>query len=254
MPGNQPEATWRNSDTKEMLREAILRGDLHEESDLHQLYTSNALYYKWPWAQFKRNTSSLITSIKSGKQGIKWKGSKGRALLKEQIIAGIVHEMSDPEQVHAGRDEFKIFPINSFKTNMGNLLDQIITQFERLEVDTEAYGHDMAIILERRKNNPLEKRPWHRSPCPSLLEKDVKDGKHLEIDPETGKKVKPVVLYQSRLEYREFSQKVFRNHLYQEVDKRAKQQLRMDKKKTRVPMADRYQVSGDKRHLLDRVD
>lgn len=235
MPTAPKKEKWAKSKAKQLLKVDILLGNITEDTDLEALHQSLDEYKKWPWAQFKRNTSSLIKACNdpTRRPKIKWAGSDGRELLKQDIIAGHVHELSDPEQVYNSRDEFKLFKLSNFRTNLANLLEQIISEFERLEVDSEAYGHDLAIILEMRANNPQQKRPWHRSPCKELLEKDIDDKKHLAIDPMTNKKVTPKQLYQSRIEYREYTLKVFRNHIYQEIDKRAKKLYRQEKKKKR---------------------
>ncbi|CAB9530687.1 expressed unknown protein [Seminavis robusta] len=202
--------------------------------------------------KYGESNQSCNDPAKKGK--IKWTGSAGRERLKQEIIAGSVHEMSDPAEVHQRHDDYTIFPLNQFKTNLESLLEQIINEFERFEVDAEAYGHDIAIILATRTDMP-EKRPWHRSPCKELLEKLVKEGKHLEIDPETEQKIKPKAIYQSDCKFREFSLKVFRNHLYQEADKQAKKdrpRKKTQKKRARRSRADR--VVEEAHHLLNRVD
>ncbi|CAB9531365.1 hypothetical protein SEMRO_3464_G348310.1 [Seminavis robusta] len=117
---------------------------------------------------------------------------------------------------------------------MANLIKSVLRDYDRLLVDCEAYGHDMAIILQMRKDNPPVQVPWHRSEAKPLLEKDIDEKKHLEIDPETGEKIKPRQLYQSRVEYREYKLKVFRDHLYQEVKKRERKQFRFEKKNSRT--------------------
>ncbi|CAB9505370.1 expressed unknown protein [Seminavis robusta] len=229
MPAATGKGQWRSSKAKAMLREQILLDVLNADTDLDAHHKTDPEFIKWPISQFKRNTQNLIQSMKNKKQVVQWRGSPGRAMLKDEIIAGTVHEMSDPEEIHQRRDEYRIFPLSNFKTNMENLLNQVITQFERLQVDAEAYGHDIAIIQEMRTNNPPLIRPWHRTRCPELLAKDIEDGKHLAIDPSTGKKITPMRL-------------------------QMKQKKRMEKKKTRVRLADRVQVAENHRHCLDRVE
>jgi len=72
--------------------------------------------------------------------------------------------------------------------------------------------------------------PWHKSEAKTLLKKDIDDGKHKEMKPE--------VLHGTREEYQAFPLKTFRNHIYQEVDSRAKRAHRYAKKKKRASFVD----------------
>jgi hypothetical protein len=72
--------------------------------------------------------------------------------------------------------------------------------------------------------------PWHKSEAKNLLKKDINDGRHKEMKPE--------VLHGTREEYQAFPLKTFRNHIYQEVDSRAKRAHRYAKKKKRASFVD----------------
>lgn len=232
----KPKGAWRQSKAKQQLKMGILVGRITNDTDLRELHQSDDEYKQWPWTQFRTNTKSLIKSCNDPTKGnkVKWAGSVGRELLKQDIIAGTVHDLSDPEVVHSSRDEYKMFPLASFKTNMENLLEIIIASFERMQDDIEAYGHDMALIRERRRNNPTIPTPWHRSPCKASMEKDIAELKHKTIDPDTNKRITPKKFHQSRDEYKAYSLKVFRKHIYQEIDRIGKQEYRMEKKKSRA--------------------
>lgn len=233
MAANGPKEKWIKSKAKALLRTGILAKTITAETNLKDLHQSHPEYSKWPWAQFSRNTKSLIKSLNdpTKRNKCKWAGSEGRRMLKEDILAGTVNDTSDPLVVYESRIEFKVHKFNNFKSNMANLLEAIYSDYERLELDAEVYGHDMAFIAATRPHNLP--RPWHRSPCRLFLEKDIDDQKHLQVD-DDGKKVTPKFLYESRPEYKEFSLKIFRGHLYQELDKRAKKEYRFEKKKTRM--------------------
>jgi hypothetical protein len=72
--------------------------------------------------------------------------------------------------------------------------------------------------------------PWHKSEAKNLLKKDINDGRHKEMKPE--------VLHGTREEYQAFPLKTFWNHIYQEVDSRAKRAHRYAKKKKRASFVD----------------
>ncbi|CAB9525586.1 hypothetical protein SEMRO_1697_G291880.1 [Seminavis robusta] len=225
---------WRNGEAKRILRMHILAGSINEGTDLDDLHGRHPEYLKWPIAQFKRNTKALLKSCKDkpNKALEKWGKSEAKALLKNDILDGTVTQESDAREVHNSRIEYKQYPFDNFKTNMGNLIELVHKEYDRMRTDCEAYGHDMAIVADLHSNNPPIPTPWHKSAAKKLLEKDIEEDKHLLPN---GDKLMPIVLYKSRVEYREFKLKKFRGHLYQYLDKRekAKNAHRYNKKKTR---------------------
>ena len=60
--------------------------------------------------------------------------------------------------------------------------------------------------------------------------KDIDDGKHRQMKSEA--------LHGTREEYQAFPLKTFRNHIYQEIDSRAKRAHRFAKKKKRASFVD----------------
>jgi hypothetical protein len=140
--------------------------------------------------------------------------------------------------------EYSEFEFANFKTNMENLVEKILCEFERMRSDCEYYGHDVALLADYRVHHPLPKTPWHKPEAKPLLEKDMNDGKH-----ET---MKPKELYKTRIQYREFSLKEFRKRVYQEKTKKEKEDRRIQKKKRRgaCPPPD-YAVSSAPMQLND---
>ena len=86
--------------------------------------------------------------------------------------------------------------------------------------DARDYGHDKAIVKALRVGEPT---PWNLSECPKLLKKDVEDGLYPQIEPKD--------LYMLRIEYQAYTLTEFRNHIYQEIDSRAKREQRFERKK-----------------------
>ena len=105
-----------------------------------------------------------------------------------------------------------------------------------MRIDCEAYGHDVALLAQLREGLDMT-TPWHKSDAKPLLEKDMDDAKHLEM--------KPKALYQTRIQYREFSLEEFRKRINQEKDKRISKERRMQKKKKRTaPPPPDYEVKS----------
>jgi len=111
--------------------------------------------------------------------------------------------------------------------NLHRLRAKIAHDFERMLTDCAAYGNDRAILKEQRASDPPASIPWHKSHACKLLKMDVdNDKEHKEL-------LKPADLYTTREEYHAFTLKLFQNHLYQEVDSRAKRAYKYEKKKNR---------------------
>lgn len=234
---------WRNCLAKALLCNEILGGKVDEKTDLKALHESNAEYKKWPFDRFKPNVKNLIASIRTGKyKAPDWSKSKAKATLKEDIISGNVTEEMTAEDVYQSNDEYRRYKFEHFATNLENLRNAIYDNIERMDADRLAYNHDIALLQSIRERNPPPMPiPWHRSEAKELLEKDLDDGKHLE-EKEDGTPVMPKDLYQSRIEYRAFSLKVFRDHIYQELKRRERGDFRFAKKATRMghPLDKRY--------------
>jgi hypothetical protein len=235
MADNPQDEKWRSSKAKELLRQEIVAGNIDENSDPRTIHDSCDEFRKWPFNRFKPNLKNLIKSVREGNtKPPKWGKSQAKKLLREDIISGAVQDAMEAIHVYNSRDEYKKYDFANFKTNLANLKEAIYAAYERMGTDCEAYGHDVDLLKLIRFHDPPLPILWHKSEAKPLLEKDIDDKKHLELDEDTGKKVTPKHLYQSRPAYREYSLKVFRKHIYQEVDKRAKKDIRYKKKKKRM--------------------
>ena len=156
-----------------------------------------------------------------GNKAKNWINSEAKQLLRSDIITGRVIGTMPPDEVYAMREEYKDYPFDRFKNNLKRLREAIQKGYKRVQDDCIAYSHDMTILQQRRMQ--VEPRlTWHRSEARKLLEEDINDGLHLTM--------KPRELYMNREEYQEFELKVFCNHIYQEIDSRAKKKIRFERK------------------------
>lgn len=157
----------------------------------------------------------------------KWKDSEAKHLLREDIISGVVSGSMAAKDVYDMRPEYKKWAFKNFQTNLRNLRKNISNNYARMLADREAYEHDRALLRVLRASNPPDV-PWHKSEAKKILKQDIDDGKH--------KQMKPEELHGMREEYQAFPLKKFRNHIYQEIDSRAKraQGHRVAKKKKRA--------------------
>jgi hypothetical protein len=154
----------------------------------------------------------------------KWINSEAKRLLREDIIAGDVQDRMAPMDVYHMRPEYGAYKFENFRTNLGNLRAAVAASWERMQADAVAYGHDKAVWNSLQHANP-RRLQWAESEAKMFLKQDIDEGKHLHLSPSE--------LYATRAEYQEFPLQKFRNHIYQEVDIRAKRAHRYAKKKTR---------------------
>lgn len=157
----------------------------------------------------------------------KWARSKGKLLLRNSIIDGSVTSKSDPKVIHKSNPEWEKWPFENFRTNLKNLIEAVALDYKRLAEDCDAFGHDVALLKELRANDPCPPpTPFHESKAKPLLSKDIDAKRH--------EKMSPMALWMTRIEYMEFPLKVFRDHIYQEVNRREKKDTRYLKKKKRL--------------------
>jgi len=225
-PSGAPTPTpWRSSKAKQLLQEDILANKVTHDMDAKAVFAMRPEYKLYKFINFKSNLKSLINACKNPtKPKLKWSTSIAKSLLKEDIINGRIKDGMDPNEVYQQRPEFQQFPLKNFKTNFANLTQSILLHFDRLQLDSDAFGHDLAILEEMRRGTPAA-MPWHKSEACKLLKRDIKSGKHLQLW--------PIELYQSEAAYREFSLEVFRNHIYQERDRLESKEHRFNKKQER---------------------
>jgi hypothetical protein len=170
-----------------------------------------------------------ITKRINSKTKEKWIRSKAKEMLRTEIIEGTVTNKSNPSTVHKSNKEYNKWPLANFKTNLKNLLEAVALDYQRMADDCEAYGHDIALLQDLRKDDPSDEPiPWHKSEAKAFLSQDIDAGKHESMIPSA--------LWESRIAYMEFPLKTFRDHIYQELKRRAdvESKARFKKKKNRL--------------------
>jgi len=143
---------------------------------------------------------------------IPWQDSKAKALLRQDIIDGIVPKIpsnSMPTNViFTSRPEYAEYGYTQFGSRLSNLRKQVKRDLRRANED------------RRRLENYLESHPphsytehgypeWEGSKAQEQLRKDMADNLH-EV-------MLPLELWCLREEYDYYPLKVFRDHIYQET-------------------------------------
>ena len=219
-----PTESWKKSRCKAMLRQGIMNKTITKDTNKDALHASDPEYTKWNKTQFKRNLKALIKACNNpGRRKVKWFKSTAKELLRADIIDKKVTSLSDPAEVYQMHLEYSNFEFDNFKTNLKNLIEAVIRDFQRMSDDCEYFGHDLAYVEMLRVIEPLHRIPWHKSEAKPLLEADMNSQQHLTM--------KPKALYRSRLEYRAFTLEEFRKRINQEKDKIEKKERQEERKK-----------------------
>lgn len=152
-----------------------------------------------------------------------WEKSESKRLLRTELLSGAITDDMPPRAVFDMHPEVHgKWNYSNWTGNLRSLRNAIKRDRNRMQRDAIAYGHDLAIVKEKRPADAPT--PWHRSPARALLKKDVDDGVHLTMTPKEMRD-------NTRDEYKAYDLSVFRKHIYQEVDSRPKRAIRFEKKK-----------------------
>lgn len=160
---------------------------------------------------------------------VPWAESEAKRLLRTDLIEGRVPEEWTGVQVKQMRPEYAPYSQSRFTANLKTLRDGLERDYGRMVEDVDIYGHDMALLKDYQQNHPPREKDYplfHDHQARILLKSDVDNNKHKEM--------KPFQLRESRPEYQEFPPKVFRKHIYQEVDERLSREFRFAKKAVRA--------------------
>jgi hypothetical protein len=140
-----------------------------------------------------------------------WKNSIAKKLLEEDLRSGKIPldgNAMKPKEVYEERPEFAEFcEYKHFPRRLRELHQQISRKNDRALTAADAVAHDRKIYSEEDSKQTGKAR-WEGSEAERLLRLDMDAGKH-EV-------MAPHLLYEERLEYREFPLDVFRGHIYQE--------------------------------------
>ena len=147
-------------------------------------------------------------------------------------MSGTVKHDMKPAFVYKMRAEFMKWPKERFVANLATLKKQIARDYGRMLTDLEHYRHDLEVLKNLQRGEEPGPIPWHKSDAKKLLNAEIDNGVLEQVSKPT-----PLEIYNSKVEYRAFGLKKFRNHIYQEVKRREKveSRLRFGKKKYRNP-------------------
>ena len=149
----------------------------------------------------------------------------------EGLLSGVIPISTKPKQAHNMNpdvhSEWTDTPAayKTWSSRYSSLRKLVGKEMDRMEQDCIAYGHDLAMVkASRAAEDPT---PWHCSKAYTSLKQDVKDGRHLGVEP------KELYNDPDRPEYRAFNLSKFRKHLYQIIDAEPKRAIRFEKKKAK---------------------
>ena len=181
-------------------------------------YKNMAEFANVPFAQFEARLKDHRKQVKDKKDSagwIDWRNSEPRAILIEDLVGGILSLDDDeiPAQVawdttYKHLAEFANVPFEQFQARLKDHREQVEGDLGRAYQERNNYFHDRA-LFPRKLTNHRGEPIFDLHPAKMLLRSDVAEGKH--------KVMKPLLLWQSRVEYQQFRLEIFRHRIYQEV-------------------------------------
>mmetsp|Transcript_11689 Transcript_11689/g.19868 ORF Transcript_11689/g.19868 Transcript_11689/m.19868 type:complete len:295 (+) Transcript_11689:36-920(+) len=213
-PGAQPPSTPTEHQTEEQWTEESLKALKNDE--LKAILQGLGL-------KRSGNKKELVDRIlgrevvTENKKKPKWRNSKARAMLVRMLMdnQSNVHKMTWKES-HASHEWFQEYDPMLFQRYVRDLRKANPQKVAVVTEDNEIIKRELNRFPRPTKTNRGEPF-WDTHPAKLLLRGDVKAGKHLDM--------KPALLHQTRSEYKAFSLKTFRAHIYQE--KRHQKELPM---------------------------
>jgi len=213
-PGAQPPSTPTEHQTEEQWTEESLKALKNDE--LKAILQGLGL-------KRSGNKKELVDRIlgrevvTENKKKPKWRNSKARAMLVRMLMdkQSNVHKMTWKE-IHASHEWFQEYDPMLFQRYVRDLRKANPQKVAVVTEDNETIKRELNRFPRPTKTNRGEPF-WDTHPAKLLLRGDVKAGKHLDM--------KPALLHQTRSEYKAFSLKTFRAHVYQE--KRHQKELPM---------------------------
>lgn len=219
-----------------------------------KLLLRHALNKTGPFVEKEEQRTEAMPDAKQspGKEGIEpWKSkskrSKGWYLLYGLRMDQVTNAELDTmtlEEIWESNKHFKCYPLNKFKMydiemkKLTNKLRQCIdTEEEDFRLDCIHFPHN----LQTDRGEPF----WYNHRAKQLLKQDVEIGLSSEIA--------PGALWETREEYKEFSLRTFRKHVYQEQERqraapfwRHKRNIAAREKLTKERDAMKWQWTADR--------
>jgi hypothetical protein len=142
-----------------------------------------------------------------------WRKSKAKAYLRSLFLdeSSWIHLVT-ADEAHAMDAQFQRYPLKNFKPNYKSLQASMIVEHDAIAFDQLAFDAEK-VAIPRRPATERGHLFWDGHPAVNLLAKDVKEGR--------SKGKKPRQLREERSEYKDFPERVFREHKYQEERKQS---------------------------------
>lgn len=153
-----------------------------------------------------------------------WKESKGKQILRNDIISGVVTDDMPAEDVYAMSEEYQKYAYKYFRVYLRYLRSSIHRQMDAVKKSTDAFEGFLYRAKAAKEAQNEEALPdscppqnrsypkWDESDAKLLLQEDIKEGRDESLWPKD--------LWLSRPEYQLFPLKVFRDHLYGEKNRK----------------------------------
>ena len=143
---------------------------------------------------------------------IPWKDSKAKALLRQDMVDGVVPRKPDTSMptdvIFTSRPECALYGYRLFGSRLSSLRGQLTRDLARADKDWERFQNF-------QKNNIAHTHSAHGYPEWEGSEAQARLRKDMALD--LHNTMEPAELWCLREEYDDFPLKVFRDHIYQEI-------------------------------------
>lgn len=154
-----------------------------------------------------------------------WRNSRAKALLIRFLMnKSSPFNLLSPDEAWESSEWFMQYPKARFKQNMSNLKKALAERNNIVQNDNETILAELAVLKALDSSNePLRNYPlWHEHEASRLLEEDLKNN--------LNEGMLPAEFQQTRPEYCEFPDFIFRKHIYQEQRKQRELPMKIHKR------------------------
>ena len=148
-----------------------------------------------------------------------WKDSAAKALLEKMVASGDINGLK-PAEVYKLKPEFAETSKRLFGGRLRSVRSQVKKAMTASQSDKIAYDHDQTLYPPPEVNHRGEPR-WNGSRAQEQLREDIDAGLHETMT--------PYDFWQSDEAYQDYTPKVFRKHVHQEIKTRKFYNSRKDK-------------------------
>lgn len=215
-----PESTWNQNPLRSMLFEDIRSKRITPEMKPAEAKTVRPEYFamdKTLWASRLRGARNSIANEgdpgKQKKKKEKWnKKNPVRQLLHSDLANDVILQTATPEDAYKSRPIYmKTMDFKSFKSRFLSMVGIVAKKKERAKEDAEDLAHDL-LLHPRPTHNARGEPEWNLHEAADLLIYDLDNGMYPDNTPEA--------IYNSRLQYKDFTLSTFRGHMHQELHTR----------------------------------